>query len=123
MSRHSLKKASPYRPIDSARRLLPRRQIAFAELYGFQEQMRAHRGRRSRVQPKIRMDFDMRELSGGLAQMRVKARIPSFFFPHRVDLSGGVTEYRAEVVLDAHGFAKFFFDGVDAYLRDVGPDA
>ena len=45
----------PHRPIESAGRLLPRCQIAFAELYGFQERMRAHRGRRSRVQPKIRL--------------------------------------------------------------------
>jgi hypothetical protein len=55
--------------------------------------------------------------------MRVKAGITAFFFPRRVDVSGSVTEYRAEAVLNAHAFAKFFFDGVDAYLRDVGPDA
>jgi hypothetical protein len=48
------------------------------------------------------MDFDMRELAGDLAQMRVEAGIAAFFFPRRVDLTGGVTEYRAETMLGMH---------------------
>src|SRR5215467_8158046 len=85
--------------------------------------MRAHRGRRPGVQPKTRMDFNMRELAGDLAQMRVEAGIATFFFPRRVDLTGGVTEYRAETMLDTHPYAKFFFNGIDGCLRDVSPDA
>jgi hypothetical protein len=54
------------------------------------------------------MDFDVRELSGGLAQMRVEALMAAFFLPRRVDLRGGVTEYRAEAMLDAHRFAQIF---------------
>src|SRR5580704_8373441 len=71
----------------------------------------------------VRMDFDMRKLAGGLAQMCIEAGIAAFVFPRRVDLGGGVAEHRAEAVLDAHSVAEFFFDGVDAHLRDVGPDA
>jgi hypothetical protein len=69
------------------------------------------------------MDFDMRKLAGGLAQMCIEAGIAAFVLPCRVDLGGGVAEHRAEAVLDAHSVAEFFFDGVDAHLRDVGPDA
>ena len=51
------------------------------------------------------MDIDMRELAGGLAQMRIEARIAALVFPRGVDLGGGVAEHRAEAVFDAHSFA------------------
>jgi hypothetical protein len=55
--------------------------------------------------------------------MGIEAGIAAFFLPRRVDLSGGITEHGAEAVLDTHPFAEFFFDGVNAHLRDVGPHA
>ena len=69
------------------------------------------------------MHVEMQELGGGFLQMGVEARIAAFVFPRRCDLCGGVAEHRAKALLDAHRVTEFLFDGVDACLRDVGPDA
>jgi hypothetical protein len=54
--------------------------------------------------------------------MRVEPVISAFVIPSRGDLTGGIAEDGAELMLYLNGVAKLFFDRIDASLRGVCPD-
>lgn len=85
--------------------------------------MCACRCRGARLQPDVWMNLDMRKPLRRLSQMRIEPVIFSSVIPCRGDLPGRIAEDGAKLVFYINGIAKLFFDGIDASLRSVCPDA
>jgi hypothetical protein len=69
------------------------------------------------------MNLDMRKPLRDLSQMRVEPLISASVLPGGRDLSRRIAEDGAEPMLYPDGGAEFFFDCIDASLRDIRPDA
>jgi hypothetical protein len=54
--------------------------------------------------------------------MGVEPLIAALGFPGRGDLLRGIAEDGTETVFNFDGIDKFFFNGIDTRLGDVGPD-
>ena len=97
--------------------------VIFALLHGPHKQMSACGSHRPRLEPNLRVNLDVGKFAGHLPQMRVEPLVSAFLIPCRIDFLDRIAEDGTEPMLDADRAREFFFDGVDAHLRDIGPDA
>jgi hypothetical protein len=63
--------------------------------------------------PDIRVEFDMVERRDGLAEVFSKSRITATLSPPYSNFMGGITEHRAESVINGNVIGKSFCDFVD----------
>lgn len=85
--------------------------------------MSAIRTRRSCLEPNVRMDVDVVELSHDILQMTVEALVATFFRPHTPYRVGAVSEHRTKPVANLNVIAELSCDFNKSPLCDVGPNA